>query len=132
MTVTGEEASTNDSSIDATNTAPHTPIPTTTPDAASDTAENKKYVRQLLDCKEYPVANGDIIKKGFDSKTAIERCVAYLHVLYQLPVCTRYTNEIITLCICLRIIPIDNNAMLGEAQFMVEFRGMHFNAQKAL
>ena len=38
-------------------------------------------VRQLLDGQEHPVSEGDIIKKGFDRKAAVERCVAYLYFL---------------------------------------------------
>ena len=38
-------------------------------------------VRQLLDGQEYPVAKGDIIKKGFDHEASVEGCVAYLHGL---------------------------------------------------
>ena len=43
-----------------------------------------------------------------------------------------YTGDIITLCTGLKLLPIDNNAMLGVAQFMVYFRGTHCNVKKAL
>ena len=58
------------------NTAPHAPNVATDPDA-----ENKTSVIQQLCGQEYPVAKGDIIKKGFDWKSAVERRVAYLHGL---------------------------------------------------
>ena len=109
------------------NTAPHAPNTDT-----STYAENKTSVRQLLDGQEYPVAKGDIIKKGFGRKAAVERCVTYLHGSYQVPGCPRYTCDIIILCTCLKLLPIDNNAMLVAAQFIVDFRGMHFKSKKAL
>ena len=58
--------------------------------------------------------------------------MTYLHGISQLLGCPRYTGDIITSYIFLQIIPIGNNAILGEAQFMVDFQGMHFNAKKAL
>ena len=59
-TVTGVDAADKNASHDTINTAPHSPNATTAPDA-----KNKTSVRQLLDGQEYPVAKGDIIKKGF-------------------------------------------------------------------
>ena len=53
-------------------------------------------MRKLIDGQEYPVAKGGIVKKGFDREAAIERCVAYLHGLYHLPGCPRYTSDRIT------------------------------------
>ena len=73
-----------------------------------------------------------LYKKGFGRKAADEQYVAYLHGISQLPGCPRYTGDIITLYTCLQIIPIENSTMLGAVQFMVDFRGMHFNAKKAL
>ena len=52
-------------------TAPHAPNAATVPDA-----ENEMFVRQLLDGQEYPVAKFGIIKKGFDIKAAVDKCVA--------------------------------------------------------
>ena len=89
-------------------------------------------VIQLLDGQEYPVTKGDIIKKGFDREAAVGRSVAYLHGLFQITSCPRYSGDRITSCTCLKIIPIENIAMLGAAKFMVDFRQMHFNAKKAL
>ena len=109
------------------NTAPHSPNSATDPDA-----ENKTSVRQLLDGQEYPVAKGDIINKGFDRKASVEKCVAYLNVISQLTGCPRYTGDIITLRTLLKKLSIDNNDMLGAAQFMVDSRGMHFNSKTSL
>ena len=109
------------------NIAPHAPNAATEPDA-----ENKTSMKQLINGKEYPVIKGDVIKKGFDRESDFERCVTYLHGIYQLPGCTRYTGDRITSCTCLQILPIENNAMLGAVQFMVYFRGMHFNEKKDL
>ena len=58
------------------NASLHAPNSATDPDA-----ENKTSVRQLLDGQEYSVVKSDIIKKGFDRKSAVEQCVAYLHGL---------------------------------------------------
>ena len=93
---------------------------------------NKTSVRQLLDGQEYPVAKVDIIKKGFGRESSVERCVAYLHGICQLPGCPRYTCDIITLCTWLKLLPIEKNAMLVAAKFIVDFRGMHFKSKKAL
>ena len=109
------------------NTSHHSPNADTCPDM-----ENKTSVRQLLDGQEYPVTKGDIIKKGFDCKSAVERCLAFLHGIFQLNGCPRYTGEKITLWTRIQLLPIDNNAMLAAAQFMVDFEGMHFNAKKDL
>ena len=38
----------------------------------------------------------------------------------------------ITSCTCFKILTIENNSMLVAAQFMVYFRGMHFNVKKDL
>ena len=126
-TVTDIDAVYENSSQDTMNTTPHETNAVT----ASD-MENNKSVRKLLDGQEYPVAKGDIIKKGLDRKAAVEWCVAYLHGLYQLPVCPMYTGERITMCNWLKILSIDNNAMLASEKFMVDFRGMHFNAKNTL
>ena len=67
---------------------------------------------------------------GFDRKTDVEQCMAYLHGLSQLTGCPRYTGDIIILCNCLQILPIENNAMLGAAKLMVDFGGIHFNAKE--
>ena len=58
--------------------------------------------------------------------------MTYLHDLYQIPRCTRYTGDRITSCTCLQLILIENNTILGSAQFMFDFQGMHFNAKKYL
>ena len=58
------------------NTSPHSPNSATALDA-----ENKMSARQLLDRQEYPVSKCDIIKKGYNRKTAVELCVAYFHGL---------------------------------------------------
>ena len=79
------------------NTAPHAPNAATVPDA-----ENMTSMRQLLDGQEYPVAKCDIIKKGFESKAAVEKCMAYLHGFYQLPGCPRHTGNIIKSCTCVK------------------------------
>ena len=121
MTVTDVNAATDDASPQAINTSPHASNSTTAPDADTTTAENSTSVRQLLDGQEYPVAKGDIIKKSFNHKSAVEQCMAYLHGLYQLLVFHIYTGDRITSFTCLKILPIDNNAMLGAAQFMVVF-----------
>ena len=89
-------------------------------------------MRQLLDGKEYPVAKGDILKKGFGRKADVELCVSYLHGLSQLTGCPRYTSDRIISYTCLQLFPIDNNAMLGSSQFMVDFQGMRFNTKKYL
>ena len=73
----------------------------------------------------------DVIKKEFDHKADVERCIAYLSDLYQLPGCTRYTSEKITSFTCVKIIPLDNNAMLGSEQLMLDFQSMYFNKKKA-
>ena len=72
-------------------------------------------MRQLLDHQEYPIAKGDIIKKGFYREAAVETCMAYLHGLSQLLVCRRYNSDIITLFTYLQLLPIDKNIMLGAA-----------------
>ena len=84
-------------------------------------------MRQLLDGQEYPAAKVYIIKKGFYREAAVEQCMAYLHGLYQLPSCPRYTSNIITSLPCLKILPVDNNTILGAAQFTVNFQMMHLN-----
>ena len=132
MTVTDADAATNDSSPNAINTFLHEPNIATAPDAANTTAENKTSVRKLIGGQEYPVANGDISKKGFDRKAAVEKFRAYLHDLFQLPGYPRYTGDRIILCTWLQLLPIDNNAMLGAAQFMIHFPGIHFNTTNAL
>ena len=73
------------------NIYPHATDYATDPDA-----ENKTSARQLLDGQEYHVAKIDILKRGFDQEAAVEQFVAYLHSLSQLPVCPRYTSNIIT------------------------------------
>ena len=75
--------------------------------------ENKMSVRQLLYGQEYPSENGDIIKKIFYCKAAVDWCVAYLHGLSQITDCPRYTGKIIASCTWLRVFPIENNAILG-------------------
>ena len=92
------------------NATPHTPNATTVLDM-----ENNTSVRKLLDGQEYPIAKGDIIKKGFYCKEAVEKFVAYLHGLSQLPGCPRYNSDIVTSCTCLQLLPIENNAFLGAA-----------------
>ena len=72
-------------------------------------------MKQLLYGQEYPVEKGDLIKEGFDREAAVEKFAAYLHGISQLPGCPRYTSDRITLCTCLQILYIDNNAMLGES-----------------
>ena len=116
----------NDSQ-NAMNTNPHAPNAATALDV-----EIKTSVRQLLDVQEYHVAKGDIIKKGFDIKSAVDQWVTYQHGLSQLPSLPSYTGEILILFICIQLIPIENNAMLGSVKFMVDFQWIHFNAKKAL
>ena len=77
-------------------------------------------MRQLLDVQEYPVTKVNIIMKGFYCEADVEKCVAYLHGLYQLPGYTRYTSYTITLCTCLQILLIDNNTMLAATKFIVD------------
>ena len=96
MTVTDADAATGNAPPDSINTAPHAPNNATAPDSDVNTVENNTPVIQLLDGQEYPVSKGDIINKGFDYEAAVERWVAYLHGLSQLPGCTRYTGDIIT------------------------------------
>ena len=98
MTVTDANAATNDASPHSINTDPHVTNATTVPDAAAATAENKMSAIQLRDGQGYPVARGDIIKKGFDCKSAVEQYVAYLHGLSQIPGCPRYTGDRIKSC----------------------------------
>ena len=66
-TVTCVDSVDYNASHNAMKTAPHSPNATTAPDA-----ENKTYVRQLLYGQEYPVAKGDIIRKGFHREAAVE------------------------------------------------------------
>ena len=89
-------------------------------------------MRQLLDGQKYPVIKGDIIKKEFYREATVEQCLPYLHGLSHIPVCPRYMGDRIILCTCLQILPMDNNAMLVAAQFIVDFRGMHLNTNKDL
>ena len=89
-------------------------------------------MRQLLDGQEYYVTKGDIIKERFDCEATVEQCMSYLHGISQLPSYTRYTGDRIILCTCLQLLPIENNAMLEAKIIMVDFLGMHFNANKAL
>ena len=131
MTVTYANAVTNNTPPDATSTIPHAPNAANDPDAAAATAENKMSAIQLRDGQEYPVARGDIIKKGFDCKSAVEQYVAYLHGLSQIPGCPRYTGDRIKSCTWLQLLPIDNNEMLESEQFMVYFWWMHLKAKKA-
>ena len=126
-TVTDVDAVDDNAYPNAMNTAPHAPNTSTSPDT-----ENKMSVRKLLDGQEYTVAKGDIIKNGFYCKSAVERCVAYLHGFSTIIVYPSYTGDRITSFAFLQLIHIDNNDMLGAAQFMVDFRGVHFNAEKAL
>ena len=70
-TVTDVDDVDDNASHDAMMTASHAPNAATFP-----YTENKTSVRQLLDGREYPVAKGDIIKKGFYCEAAVERCVA--------------------------------------------------------
>ena len=121
MSVTDSNAVTNDASPDEINTSPHVPKAITASDAVDATAENKTFVRQLLDFQEYHVVNGDIIKKGFYCEASVKRFVAYIYFRSQLTVFNIYTSDIITSCTCLKLLPIDNNATLGSAQFMVDF-----------
>ena len=76
-------------------------------------------MRQLLDGQEYPVAKGDILKKGFGRKADVELCVSYLHGLSQLTGYPSNTSDMIILCTFLQFIPIYNNYMLVTAQLMV-------------
>ena len=73
-----------------------------------------------------------LLRRGLIRKDDVERYVAYIHGLSQLPGYPRYNSDIITLFNCLQILPIENNAMLGASQLLVNFQGMHFNAKKAL
>ena len=91
------------------NTALHAPNSATAPDA-----ENKTSVRKLLYGQEYPVAKVDIIKKGFDCKASVEKCVAYINEISQLPGCPRYTGDIIKLRTWLKMLSIDNNDILWQ------------------
>ena len=89
-------------------------------------------MRQLLYDQEYPVSKDDIIKKVFDREASVERFVAHLHGLSQIPVCPKYTDDIITSCTWLNILLIYNNTMVGAVQFMVYVQGVHFNEKKYL
>ena len=126
-TIPDFDAADENTYYNAMNTAPHTPNDTTAPDA-----ENTMSARQLLDGQGYHVAKDDIIQKYFDCKADVEQCMAYLHGLYQLTDCPRYTGDRIIPCTCLQLLHMDNNAMSGAVQFMVYFQGMHFNVKKAL
>ena len=94
MTVTDVDTTTKNSSPDAINTTPHAPNAVIAPYYITTTTENKTSMRKLLYGQEYPIPKGDIIKKVFDIKASVERCVAYIHVLYQLLVCPRYNGAI--------------------------------------
>ena len=76
MKLTDNNAATNNASPEAINTAPHPPNAGTDLDSAATTAVNKTSVIPWLDGLEYPFAKGDIIKKSFDIKAAVERCLA--------------------------------------------------------
>ena len=132
MSVTDSNTTTDDASPEAINTATHTPNVSNAPYSAATTAENNMSVRQLLYGQGYPVAWGGIIKKFFDHEAAVEKCVAFPHVLSQLLCCLRYTGYRITSCDFLKLLSTDKNSMLGAAQFMIGFQGMHFDAKKAL
>ena len=80
---------------------------------------------QLLDYQEYPVAKVDIVRKGFGHKADVERFVVYLHGLSQIPSCPRYIDDRIISCTFLQLLILENNAMLGTAQFVIDFRWMH-------
>ena len=123
--VTDVDATDDNASYYAMNTSPHAPNFVTAPDA-----ENRTSVRQILDGQEYHVAKGEIIKMGFDREYDVE--VAYLHDLSQITGCPGFTVDIISLFTWLQILPINNISMLGAAQFMVDFQGVHFNAKNAL
>ena len=58
--------------------------------------------------------------------------MAYLHAISQIPGFPRYTGDIIISCTLLKILPIEKDELLEAAQFMVDFRLMHFNADKDL
>ena len=87
-TIPDFDAADENTYYNAMNTAPHTPNDTTAPDA-----ENTMSARQLLDGQGYHVAKDDIIQKYFDCKADVEQCMAYLHGLYQLTDCPRYTGD---------------------------------------
>ena len=112
---------------DAIKTPPHAPDAATSPEV-----ENKISARQLPDRQEYPLAKDDNIKNGFDLKSAVEQCVAYLHGLSQLPDYPNYIGDRITSCTCLQHLPFENNNILVAAHFIVAFQGMHFNTKKAV
>ena len=97
MTVTDSDDATDDAPPGKINTTLHAPNYTTSTDAVATTVKNNTSARQLLDGQEYPVAKCDNINKGFDCEASIERCVAYLHGLYQLTGCPRYISDRITL-----------------------------------
>ena len=125
--MTDVDAAYYNSSHGTMNNNPHTTNAATSPEA-----ENNTPVRQLLDGQEYPFATGDIIKKGFDREATVEQWVAYTHSFSELHGYPWYNGDIIKLYTCLQILPIDNNAMLVAAKFMVDFRGMHFNEKRVL
>ena len=125
--VTDVDAVDKNSSHNEMNTTPHAPNSVNALEAP-----NKTSVRQLLDGQGYPVVKFEIIKKGFYCEAAVERCMSYLHVLSQLPGYPRYNSDRVISCNCLKLLHIDNNDILGVAQFMVDFRGMQFNSKKAL
>ena len=81
MAVTDADAATGNAYPEVINTTLNAHNAATDPDSDLATAENKMTARQLLDGQEYPVAKGDIIKKGFDHEASVEGCVAYLHGL---------------------------------------------------
>ena len=76
--------------------------------------------------------NRDIIKKSFDREAFVVLYMAYLHGLSELPWCPRYIGDINKSRSWLNLLTIYNDAMLGAAQFMLDFLGIHLNSKKSL
>ena len=100
LTGTDDNYATDNAFTDAINTSPHAKNSATDPDAAASKAENNASVRQLIDGQEHPIAEGDIIKKEFYHKSAVEQCMAYLHGIDQLLGCPSYTSDRLLSCTC--------------------------------
>ena len=97
MMVTDVNAATDDAPPQRNQYRPHSPNAATASDSYINTEEKNTSLRQLLDGQEYPVAKVDIIKKIFYYKSTADQCVTYIHGLYQIPVCPRFTSDIIKL-----------------------------------
>ena len=102
-------------------TTSNTPNDATALNAASVNAKNKTSVRQLLDGKEYYVTKNDMIKRFVDHKYVIEKRTAYLHGIYQVLGCSRYTSDLIRLCTYLQLLPIDKTKFWDQRNSWLTF-----------